>query len=125
MSQITYKLKNKKVTDKKTAIIESAGHTTEFTIADIEANLERGAKMLTEMEANAELQKSVMDNIEEHHKFVLKMSDQDLHTCAMYFESKKNYSAYSDKAAEIKKYIKKEKSDLKDILAAIPELNDK
>lgn len=125
MSQITYKLKTKKVTDKKTAIIESAGHTTEFTLGDIEVNLDRGAKILTEMEANAKIQKSVMDNIEEHHKFILKMSDQDLHTCAMYFEAKKNYNAFTDKAAEVKKYIKKEKADMKDILETLPELNDK
>ena len=120
---LKYTIITKKIKDKKAVVIESSGHTSRFTILDIEANIAKGEKALKEFEGNAKIQRSIMDNIEGHHPFVSKMSDKELHTIHMYFDAKAHYNTYSDKAKDMKKAIKEEKADLKDILEQLPELN--
>lgn len=123
MSKLTYTIVTKKIKDKKEVVIESAGHTSRFTILDIEANIAKGEKALKEFEGNAKIHKDIMTNIEAHHPFVSKMSDKELHTIHMYFDAKAHYNTYSDKAKQMKKAIKEEQADLKEVLEQLPELN--
>lgn len=123
MSDLKYIIITKKIKDKKEAVIESTGHTSRFTLLDIEANIQKGEKALKEFESNAKVQKSIMENIETHNPHVLKMSDKELHMIHMYFDAKAHFNTYSDSIKQMKKAIKEEQNDMKEVLSQLPDLN--
>lgn len=122
---ITYTTVLKKGVKAEEAIITAKGYESNFTLNDIHATIAKGEKALKELSSNYDIKKSVMDNIEKHHKFVLKFTDEELFTLHMYFEAKAHANTYSKEIKSLKKAIKQEKDDMKEIFKQIPELDVK
>jgi uncharacterized protein (UPF0335 family) len=74
--------------DYKQAVIEKAGITATFTIAEVEAMQERNRKALRETEGNLEIRRAEMVNIEHFHPEVKDMSNETLAAAYLYKEAK-------------------------------------
>ena len=121
---ITYTTTLKKGIKANGAVITAHGYTSNFTLDDVNANIAKGEKALKELTSNHDIKKGIMDNIEKHHKFVLKFTDEELFTLHMYFEAKAHANTFSKEIKALKKAIKQERDDMKEILKQIPELNE-
>jgi len=122
--QLTYTTKLKKGVAVDEQVITSRGYESTFTLKDIKDNIKKGEMALRENLANAEVQKAKVENIEAHHKFVTKMKDEDLHAAFMYFEAKVQLGKFAGNVKALKKAIKEEKDDLKEIIKQLPELDE-
>lgn len=108
----------------KKGIIECTGYTSKFTLQDLKDNITRSEKLLKELSANAEVKKLMLDNISEHNSFIKKLTPQMVHACFMYHEALSEKASYEQKAKEFKDSIKKDKAEMKEIIAQIPELEN-
>jgi hypothetical protein len=99
MTQYSYKVLEPKE-DWKDTIIEKGGISARFTVHDFEKNIERMEKIIKELEGTHKLNLAMMDNIERNYPFVKEMSEQDLNTCAMYYEAKQIVKQYAPRIAE-------------------------
>lgn len=106
-----YKIKKKKK-DWKDTIIEKSNITADFTIRQFEENIENLQKTLKELEATHKVHLATMDNIERNHSFVKEMSEQDLNTCAMYYESKQIVKQYAPRIAEFYEALNHEAKEM-------------
>lgn len=114
MTNHNYKIKEENKNWKDT-VIEKSGITADFTIRQFEDNIERLGKTLKELEATHKLNLAQMDNIERNHKFVKKMSDQDLNTAHMYWESKQIVAQYAPRIAEFYEALGIEKKEMDEV----------
>lgn len=113
---ITYKLK-------KGGDIECTGYTSTFKLEDLKSNIERSEKYVKEFASNIEVKDAILANILEHNSFVRKMTPEMIHACFMYHEAMAYKTTYENKLKEFKAAVRKDKAELKEILAQIPELN--
>lgn len=105
-------------------IIEKRGDVIEFSMKDLDDNIDALKKLQRELDAKLKHDKSVVENIEHHHKFVKKMSEQDLLTVWMY-KQHKGYVDLSEK--KLKQVVDQLESDLaekEEIQKQIPELQE-
>lgn len=74
--------------DYKEAVIEKAGITATFTIAEVEAMQTRNEKGLREAEGQIKIEEAKMANVEHFHPEVKEMTDEQLAAAAIYIDSK-------------------------------------
>lgn len=73
--------------DYKLSVIEKSGIKGHFTLLDVETHEAKLNKMRSELKGQIILSKAQADNIERNHEFVLKLTEQDLFTAALYNET--------------------------------------
>jgi hypothetical protein len=103
-------------------IIEMHGQVVEVTLQGIADTQLQRSKKLKELIAKKELEEKKMENIESFHKFVKKMSDEDLHTAWMYYQCKALVSECGKEAEKIQGWIDNENEELEEIKRQCPEL---
>lgn len=103
-------------------VIEKSGHVDEFTMNDIKSNQKYNAKNRVELNGKMRYEKAIMTNIEDNHKFVKKLTDEQLFTAWMYQESKKKVEICEKTIAEIDEETKKSEVEIDEIVSQIPEL---
>lgn len=86
MDQYQYRLLEPK-DDYKEAVIEKAGITATFTIAEVEAMQERNQKGLREAEGQIKIEEAKMANVEHFHPEVKDMPGEKLAAVAIYYDS--------------------------------------
>lgn len=120
---IKYTLKDKK-DDIKDSVIVKTGDVAEFTLNEFESSYSYNLKALKEIEAKVKLEKATIKNIEKNHPFVKDLSEQDLHTAKMYYESKSFLKEGEPKLELFKEGVQKNIDDVKDIIGQIDDLKD-
>lgn len=105
-------------------VIEKHGGVTEFTFADLASNIEAITKLKVEVDAKIKHEEAVMENIKHFHPHIAEMSEQDLLTAWMYKESIGNHKMYSEKMEKVNHALDEDKSQLKEILIQLPELEE-
>lgn len=85
--------------------IEKKGKVFSFSSLDVIKDLEQLNKQKKAYEAQRELNRAEMKNMEEFHPFVKELSDEDIHTAHMYWESKKMVDALDKKLPEFDEAI--------------------
>lgn len=106
----------------KDRVIEKHGAVEEFTMADIELNTKNLLNTKKELEAKRQFENVKKENIEQHHPFVLEMSEQDLFTAWMYKEAAGWVKLCDDKIVEIENQLIADKEEIEEIKKQIPEL---
>lgn len=106
----------------KDRVIEKHGGVQEFTINDIELNTKDLLNTKKELEAKRAYENVKKENIEQHHPFVLEMSEQDLFTAWMYKEASGWVKLCDEKLAEIEKQLETDALEIAEIKKQIPEL---
>jgi NAD-specific glutamate dehydrogenase len=117
--QFTIKQKAENLQD---YVIEQIGHSSTFTLADVERSKLEHARLHKEIDANIKIKETIVSNIEEHHPFVKDMSEEDLFTCTMYLEAKKKIKLFEDKKNEVIEAEKIQEEDLAEMYKQLPEL---
>lgn len=108
--------------DPKEALIEKRGHVISFTLGQVESNTMQNKKIERELIGFREVNAAKVANIEQHHPFVLKMSEQDLFTVHMYQEAKAMVKGYESKLKEVVAQIASDDAEVEEIKKQIPEL---
>ena len=67
---------------------------------------------------------AIVDNIEHFHKFVKKLTDEELLTAWMYKESKEKSKIHGNKIKEIDEQLVEYDKEKAEIIKQIPELDD-
>jgi hypothetical protein len=106
----------------KERIIEKRGDVVEFSMKDLEDNITALQKLKRELEAKKDYDQMVVENIEQHHKFVKKMSEQDLLTAWMYKQHKGYVTVSEDKLKQVNKQLDSDLAEKEEIEKQIPEL---
>lgn len=99
----------------KHSIIERSNLTNQFTIGEVEDDMFKLNSLERELTAQIGVSTAVVGNIERNHKFVSKMSDEQLRTAAYLYETKQVLNSAKSKLKEVKNAKKK----YKDVLAAV------
>lgn len=97
----TYEIITPNEADPKGALIRKSGITADFTVAGMEGEQHKLEKIIKELKGKQAHAKSVTDNIEAHHPFVKDMSEQDMFTVHMYYESYALAKGLPEKIAEM------------------------
>jgi hypothetical protein len=74
--------------DFRFSVIERSNMKNEFTLADIESSQKELQRVKKEMESQRKLCVATCKNIEENHKFIKKLTDEQMHHVWMYQENK-------------------------------------
>ena len=83
-----FNLKKENKKDFKKSVIERVNLTNEFTIEDIEKHQRDLDKMAREATAQIRVTKAAIGNVEKNHKFVSKMSDEQLNAAHYLWDAK-------------------------------------
>lgn len=124
---MAYKIKETNE-DPRYSVIEKSGLTSEYTLADIEKNLEHVRKVKMELDAKLRIEKAKCTNIETHHPFVLDLTDEQLSTVAMYAESKEFTQQIPARLEEVEKVLEnelKEQAHAKKLLGITDDVDSK
>lgn len=108
--------------DNRDYVIEQTGHPSFFTMREVDENSTHHKKLRIELNAKKDYEAKKMENIEEHHAFVKELSEQDLFTAHMYFESKEAVKMCKIKLNELDKAESELAEDLLEMYKQIPEL---
>lgn len=111
-----------KLIDKETKKIALHGYVPEFTLGELENNIEILKKNKRELDANIKLQEAKKGNIEEHHPFVLHMEPEDIFTCHMYQETKDMLKKFTDMLERVEAQLKSDEEERDEVFKQIPEL---
>lgn len=106
----------------KDRIIEKRGSVQEFTFNDIELNMKNLVNTKKEVESKLTYEKAKAENIEHFHNFVKDMTEEDLHTCYMYYEASSFVKLAEKKLNEINTQIERDEEEIDEIKFQIPEL---
>ena len=90
----------------KKAVITRINMTNTFTIEDLEGDMRNLDRMERESAGQIRVSKAAVDNIERNHKFISKMSDEQL-AVAAYLHETKGLLAKAEKTAKEVKNAKK------------------
>lgn len=115
-----YELADKEKEIGRDSVIEKRGHVIKFTLAELAQNHIALEKLDKELTAQAELERAKMKNIEEHHSFVLDLSDEELFTAHMYANAKALLTQCVDKKKEIADQLESDRKEIADIKEQIP-----
>lgn len=105
--------------DPRLTVIEKSELTAQYTLADIERNIDEVERVLRELDGKLRIEAAKCKNVEEHHPFVLEMSDDDLSTAAFYAEAKQYTKQIPEKikqAEEVLANERKEQAEAKKLL---------
>ncbi len=109
--------------DMKDRVIEKRGGVDEFTMNDIELNTKNLLNTKKELEAKRQYENVKKENIEQHHPFVLDMSEQDLFTAWMYKEAAGWVILCDEKLKLIEEQLETDALEIAEIKKQIPELS--
>lgn len=118
MSQHTYHIKE---LDENpfNIVIEKYNITHDFTLGEMIQEQKQLEKYIRQWESQVALEEAKMKNIEEHHPFVLDMSEQDMFTAHMYQESKAIVKTIGEKLPEFKKQLQESKEELEHVSSTL------
>lgn len=122
---LTYKLTDKKLDDEgdiKDQIIEKYGYVPTFTLGQLETNIEYTKKQMKEVKGMIDLNAAKKSNYEEHHPFIMDMSDFDRYTVHAYQEAFAMVKVATQKFDELQAQLDADQQEIDDIKAQIPEL---
>src|SRR4051794_21287369 len=91
--------------DYKQAVIEKAGITADFTIAEVEGMQERNKKGLLEVEGQLKIERAKLSNIENHHPKVKEIAGVLLTAAALYKESQMMIAELEPKLKQVTEAI--------------------
>lgn len=103
-------------------IIEKRGDVVEFSMNDIDNHVHILNKQRKEHLGMVEHEDAIVDNIEHYHKFVKKLTDEQLLTAWMYKESKEKSKIHNNKIKEIDEQLEEYAKEKAEIIKQIPEL---
>lgn len=108
--------------DWKDTVIEKKWPATgTFTVRKFEDNIAYMEKTLRELNAKFMHEQVVKNNIEEHHPFVLQMSEQDLYTAWMYREALEIIKQYAPRIDEFSEALQTEKDEVEHVKTLLGE----
>lgn len=96
-------------------MIEKTNITADFTIRQFEQNIERMQKTIKELEGTHKVNLAIMDNIERNHNFVKTLSDEEMNTVAMYWESAQIVRQYAPRIAEFYEALNAEAKEMEEV----------
>lgn len=102
-----FNLKKEDKKNFKKSTIERGNITNEFTLEDIEIHMADLEKMNRELTAQIRVSKAAKENVERNHKFVSKMSDEQLGVAHYLAETKEILRKSEAKLKEVKATKKK------------------
>ena len=105
-------------------VIEKRGDVVEFSMNDIDNHINILTKARKEHAGMVEHENAIVDNIEHFHKFVKKLTDEELLTAWMYKESKEKSKIHGNKIKEIDEQLVEYDKEKAEIIKQIPELNE-
>lgn len=105
-------------------IIEKRGDVVEFSMNDIDNHIHMLTKARKEHAGMVEHEDAIIDNIEHFHKFVKKLTDEQLLTAWMYKESKEKSKIHNNKIKEIDEQLEEYAKEKSEIIKQIPELDE-
>jgi hypothetical protein len=105
-------------------VIEKRGDVVEFSMNDIDNHINILTKARKEHAGMVEHENAIVDNIEHFHKFVKKLTDEELLTAWMYKESKEKSKIHGNKIKEIDEQLAEYDKEKAEIIKQIPELDD-
>lgn len=105
-------------------VIEKRGDVVEFSMNDIDNHINVLTKARKEHAGMVEHENAIVDNIEHFHKFVKKLTDEELLTAWMYKESKEKSKIHGNKIKEIDEQLVEYDKEKAEIIKQIPELDD-
>ena len=105
-------------------VIEKRGDVVEFSMNDIDNHINVLTKARKEHAGMVEHENAIVDNIEHFHKFVKKLTDEELLTAWMYKESKEKSKIHGNKIKEIDEQLAEYDKEKAEIIKQIPELDD-
>mgnify|MGYP000953712173 CR=1 FL=1 len=105
-------------------IIEKRGDVVEFSMNDIDNHINLLAKARKEHAGMVEHEDAIVSNIEHFHKFVKKLTDEQLLTAWMYKESKEKSKIHNNKIKEIDEQLEEYAKEKSEIIKQIPELDE-
>lgn len=105
-------------------IIEKRGDVVEFSMNDIDNHINLLTKARKEHAGMVEHEDAIVNNIEHFHKFVKKLTDEQLLTAWMYKESKEKSKIHNNKIKEIDEQLEEYAKEKSEIIKQIPELDE-
>lgn len=109
---IKYKIKEKLKGD---VMIEKTGAAIEFTASSVMDHLQELSRKKMELMAQSKLNKAEMTNIEEHNAWLKDLTEEQIHACHMYWESKRLHDACEKKLPEYDAVIQEYKDAIAEI----------
>ena len=111
-----YKIVEESQEDPLFSIIEkTAVVTSQFTLAELEANILKNEKLVKGLKGQLELDSAKVHNIEENHPYIKDLTPEQTFTVHMYEESKAVMRGFPEKIAEFEESIAEMKKDKEDI----------
>jgi hypothetical protein len=111
---LQYKILNKK-TNPYDSVIEVTGSVKEITARDILRNITECEKYIREIEANVKIKDATLKNISNSNPIVLRMKEEDICACYLYYEALAFNKESKPKLKELKEQIERNNQYLKDI----------
>lgn len=105
-------------------VIEMRGQVVEITLSGLAITQANRLKKIKEFTAKREFEQAKIVNIESFHPFVKELSEQDLLTAWMYFESKAMIKGCDDEIAKNQGYVDIDNAEIEEIKKQIPELSE-
>ena len=92
--------------DVNTIVIEKSGLTATFTLQDIENHIAYLNKTKREIEGKILIDTAGCTNIENNNEWIKEMTEEELHACFLYFQSKATVVKGNEKLEEIENALK-------------------
>jgi hypothetical protein len=89
-----------------TIVIEKSGLTATFTLQDIENHIAYLNKTKREIEGKITIDSAGCTNIENNNEWIKEMTDEEIHACYLYFQSKATVIKGNEKLEEIESALK-------------------
>ena len=105
-------------------IIEKRGDVVEFSMNDIDTHINLLTRARKEHAGMVEHEDAIVENINHFHKFVKKLTDEQLLTAWMYKESREKSKIHNNKIKEIDEQLGEYAKEKAEIIKQIPELNE-
>ncbi len=101
-----FKVVDRKPADKLDYVIKKTGFAVDFTLRDMQRDMDYNQRMKRELEGKLQIEKATMTNIERNHPFVLEFDDDKMAAIYLYFKSKCEVMAIESKLLDFEMAIK-------------------
>jgi hypothetical protein len=101
-----FKVVDRKPADKLDYVIKKTGFAVDFTLRDMQRDMDYNKRMKAELEGKLQVEKATMTNIERNHPFVLEFEDEKMAAIYLYFKAKCEVSAVESKLLDFEMAIK-------------------
>lgn len=113
----TYSIKTENKENPRGSVITKTNVEVDFTVDELLANRREFTKMAKQLKAQKELADAKMKNIEEHHPFVMDLSEEQAFTVHMYQEARAMSRVCGQKLPEYESELAFIEEELKEIEA--------